>query len=104
MQHNRNEPISGEEQQRRLRLPRETENEVLGLVIGMMGGSRMKVACKDGKERMCRIPGRLKNNIWVKDGDVVVIKKYEIEGDKKGDIVWRYNPMQARMLKERGFI
>lgn len=92
----------GEEQQRRLRLAR--ENEVFGVVIGMMGGSRMKVACKDGKERMCRIPGRMKNTIWVKDGDVVLIRPYEIQGDKKADIVYRYNPLQARMLKEKGFI
>ena len=93
---------TGEEQQRRLRLPR--ENEILGIVIGMMGGSRMKVACKDGKERMCRIPGRMKNTIWVKDGDVVLIKPWVIQGEKKADIVYRYNPIQARILREKGYI
>lgn len=80
------------------------EGEVFGIVIGMMGGSRMRVACKDGKERMCRIPGRMKNTIWVKDGDVVLIKPYEIQGDTKADIMYRYNPIQARILKEKGFI
>jgi initiation factor 1A len=34
----------------------------------------------------------------------VIVKPYEIEGDKKGDIIWRYNPMQAKILKERGEI
>ncbi len=91
-----------EEERRKMRLPRPPE--VLGLVIGMMGGSRMKVTCKDGKERMCRIPGKLRNKIWVKDGDVVVVKPWEIEGDEKGDIVWRYSPLQARILKEDGTI
>lgn len=85
-----------------MRMPR--EGEVFGIVIGMMGGSRMRVACKDGKERMCRIPGRMKNTIWVKDGDVVLIKPYEIQGDTKADIMYRYNPIQARILKEKGFI
>lgn len=94
--------VNKEEERRKMRLPRPPE--VLGLVIGMMGGSRMKVTCKDGKERMCRIPGKLRNKIWVKDGDVVVVKPWEIEGDEKGDIVWRYSPLQARILKEDGTV
>lgn len=88
------------EEQRRIRMPR--EGEVMGIVLGLMGGSRMRVACKDGKERMCRIPGKMRNKIWVREGDVVIVKPYEIEGDSKGDIIWRYNPFQARQLKERG--
>ena len=95
-------PQNPEEPQRRVRFPR--EGEVLGIVLGMMGGSRMKVTCKDGKERMRRIPGRMKNTIWVKERDVVLIRPYDIQGDKKPDIVYRYNPIQARILKEKGFI
>lgn len=85
-----------------MKLPK--ENETLGIVIGLMGGSRMRVTCKDGKERMCRIPGRMKNKVWVKEGDVVIVEPHEIEGDKKGDIVWRYNPIQARWLKDNKHI
>jgi translation initiation factor 1A len=88
----------------RVRLPRENENEILGIVAGMMGGSRMLVQCKDGKERMCRIPGRLKNEIWIRDGDAVIIKPWEFEGDKKGDIIWRYKPIEVRWLRDRKFI
>ena len=86
----------------RVKLPR--DDEVLGLVSGIMGGSRMMVSCKDGKERLCRIPGRLKNKIWVREGDVVIIKPWEIEGDKKGDVVWRYRPLEAQWLKNKGYI
>jgi translation initiation factor 1A len=96
--------LSVEEERRRIRMPRESEREVLGIVLGLMGGSRMKVACKDGKERMCRIPGKLRNRVWVREGDVVIVRKWEIEGDKKGDIIWRYWPLQARILKEEGHI
>jgi translation initiation factor 1A len=39
------------------------EGEVMGIVLGLMGGSRMRVACKDGNERMCRIPGKMRNKI-----------------------------------------
>ncbi|MEM2909109.1 MAG: translation initiation factor eIF-1A [Candidatus Bilamarchaeaceae archaeon] len=93
-----------EEQQEevRLRLPR--KSEVIGLVVAVVGGSRMRVACRDGKERICRIPGRLKNTMWVREGDVVIVEPWEIEGDKKGDIVWRYTPLQASMLKQKGYI
>jgi len=93
---------SAPEEVKRVRLPR--EGEVIGLVIGMMGGSRMRVECKDGKDRMCRIPGRLKNNIWVRDGDVVVVEPWELEGDKKGDIVWRYRPLEVKWLRDRNYI
>ncbi len=86
----------------RFRMPR--GSEVFGIVISLMGGSRMRVACKDGKERMCRIPGKMKNTIWVKDGDAVIVKPWDIEGDKKGDVVWRYRPLHAQWLKERGLL
>ena len=38
------------------------------------------------------------------EGDVVIVRPFEIEGDKKGDIIWRYFPTQARILKEEGKI
>ena len=86
----------------RMRLPR--QGEVLGAVVGMVGGSRMRVSCKDGKERICRIPGKLKNTIWVKDGDMVIIKPWVIEGDTRGDVVWRYKPLQVHWLRQRGYL
>jgi translation initiation factor 1A len=86
----------------RMRLPR--KGEVLGMVIGMMGASRMLVDCVDGKERLCRIPGKIKRRIWVKDGDVVLIKPWEIESDKKGDLVWRYTRLQADGLRREGYM
>jgi len=85
-----------------LRLPK--EGEILGVVIGTVGGGRLLVACKDDKERLCRIPGKIKRNIWVREGDVVIILPWEIGGDKKGDIVWRYNKLQAEYLKQKGLI
>ncbi|MCX6776699.1 MAG: translation initiation factor eIF-1A [Candidatus Micrarchaeota archaeon] len=84
----------------RLRLPR--KGEVLGVVISMMGASRLLVDCIDEKERMCRIPGKIKRRIWVKDGDVVLIKPWVVESDKKGDLVWRYTRLQADCLRRAG--
>ncbi|MBW2963190.1 translation initiation factor IF-1A, partial [Candidatus Woesearchaeota archaeon] len=61
-----------EEQQEitRVRMPR--DREVFGVVQQRLGGSRMKVLCLDGKARICRIPGRLKRSLWVREGDIVV--------------------------------
>lgn len=89
---------------RRVRLPRVSEGEMFGMVIGLMGGSRMRVTCKDGKERLCRIPGRMKNTVWVKDGDIVILKPWSIQGEKRADIVWRYNPLQTQWLRRNGHI
>lgn len=92
----------GEQPIFRVRLPR--QGELLGIVTGIMGGGRMLVMCNDGKERMGRIPGKLKKRIWVREGDAVAIKPWEIEGDKKGDVMWRYHPNEKRWLHERGYL
>ncbi len=93
-----------EEQVLRVRLPNEKEGEVLGVVISLLGGARMLVLCKDGKERNCRVPGKLKNKMWIREGNVVIVKPWEIEGDKRGDIIWRYRPVEVEWLKKHGYI
>jgi translation initiation factor 1A len=86
----------------RVRLPR--EGEMLGTVLQTVGGGRLQIACKDGKERLCRIPGKIRRNIWVRQGDIVIVKPWVIEGDKKGDMIWRYNHLQAQWLRNKGHI
>jgi len=91
--------ISDDGRPRRIRSVK--NEEVLGEVIEMLGGDRAKVECEDGKERIARIPGRLKKRLWVKRGDLVALKPWKIEGDKKADIQWRYKRNQARVIKKR---
>jgi translation initiation factor 1A len=93
-------PVPG--QPIRVRLPR--EGEILGVVTGRMGGSRMQVMCNDGKERLCRIPGKMKKRIWVKESDVVAVRPWEVEGEKKADVVWRYGPIEASWLRRNGYL
>lgn len=85
----------------RVRTPR--GREVLGIVTQRLGGSRMNVACTDGKVRICRIPGRLKKSLWVREGDTVLTEPWELS-DEKGDIVWKYTRTQANYLKNKGFL
>jgi len=91
---------AGQEPVFRLRLPRGTE--IMGVITGRMGGSRFTVYCMDKKERMCRVPGKIKHNVWVKEGDVVILEPWKVEGEKKGDIVWRYTKIQVYQLRRQG--
>ena len=87
----------------RVRLPRESEGEILGRVQALHGGKRMSVKCADQRIRMCRVPGKLKR-IWVRNEDYVIIKPWVVEGEKKGDIAWRYRQSEADWLQERGYL
>lgn len=94
--------LEEEDQLRRLRMPR--NDEVLGIVEQMLGASRMKVNCKDNKVRICRIPGKIKRRIWIKEGDVVIVKPWTVQGGEKGDIIWRYTRPQVDRLVSQGVI
>ena len=64
----------------------------------------MRVRCLDGKTRICRIPGRLKRRLWVREGDIAIVEPWEFSGDDKGDIIYKYTDNQARWLKEKGHL
>ena len=86
----------------RVRTPR--GNEILGQVIEMLGGSRFRVDCSDGKERLCRVPGRLKRRVWVKMGNVILLRPWDVQPDERGDIIWRYTPAQVNWLSRKGIL
>lgn len=91
-----------EQQISRMRLPR--GNQCFGIVEQRLGGSRMKIRCLDGKTRICRIPGRLKRTLWVREGNVVIVEPWEFSGEDKGDIVYKYTKSQVDFLKRKGYI
>jgi translation initiation factor 1A len=84
----------------KIRLPK--EGEVLGVVEQMVGFDRLSVRCRDGHVRTCRIPGRLKKRVWMREGDVVLVEPWLVEGDKRGDIVNVYTKAEAEVLKKLG--
>ena len=87
---------------RRVKLPK--DRQTLGIIEERFGGSRMKVRCLDGKGRVCRIPGRLKRTLWVREGDVVLVEPWELGGDTKGDIIFKYRPIQVDFLRNKGYL
>jgi translation initiation factor 1A len=98
--HNKNAPKTDEVV--RVRTPR--NNEVLGILEQRFGGSRNKVRCFDGKSRVCRIPGKLKRRLWVRENDIVLVEPWEFGGDEKGDIIYKYRPAQVTLLKSKGYL
>ena len=86
----------------RVKVPK--DNEVIGILDQRLGASRMRVKCLDGKIRICRIPGRLKRKLWVREGDTVLVEPWEFKGDEKGDIIFKYRDNQIQWLKEKGYL
>ena len=85
----------------RVRLPR--EGEVLGILDQRVGASRMQIRCLNGKTRNCKVPGRLRRRLWLREGDVVLVKPWEFD-DTKGEVIFKYNPTQVSWLKRKGFL
>jgi len=105
----KSKPLSAEARQamqeefaRRTPFPKGTQT--LGICEQRVGGSRMKVRCMDSKTRICRIPGRLKRKLWVRENDILLIEPWELQGDEKGDVIYKYRPIQIDVLKKRGFL
>lgn len=97
------ERIEKEQQDlQRVKLPR--GRQVIGLLEQRLGGSRCRIRCLDGKTRNCRIPGRLKRHLWLREGDIVLIEPWEFSGDKKGDIIFKYRPTQIKFLRNKGYL
>ena len=86
----------------RVRLPR--GKEVLGRIEQRLGASRMMVKCFDGKTRNCRVPGRLKRRLWLRENDVVLVEPWELGGEVKGDILLKYSQAQVDFLRKKGFL
>jgi len=90
-----------EQKVRRVKLPR--GKEVLGIIEQRLGGNKMMVNCLDGKQRNCRVPGRLKRKLWLRPNDVVIIEPWELD-DTKGDVLFKYRLNQIEWLKKNGYL
>lgn len=86
----------------RVRLPR--GKEVLGVLEQRVGGSRILIKCFDGKTRNCRVPGRLKRRLWLREGDIVLVMPWEHQSETKGDVIFKYTKTAAAWLKRKGYV
>jgi len=86
----------------RVRLPR--GKEVMGILEQRLGASRILIKCFDGKTRTCRVPGRLKRELWLREGDIVIVEPWEYQSDEKGDVIYKYSKAAVQWLKSKGYI
>ena len=75
----------------------------MGIINQRYGGNKMKVDCLDGKERLGRVPGRLKRYLWLRPGDIIILEPWELD-NSKGDILLKYKPNQVAWLRKNGYL
>ncbi|MFL6342203.1 MAG: translation initiation factor eIF-1A [Nitrososphaeraceae archaeon] len=79
------------------------QGELLGRVIKLVGGDNIIVKCTDGKVRTCRIRGKIKRKMWIRDHDLVLVAPWDFQSDK-ADIIWRYIAAHAERLEQDGYL
>jgi len=79
-------------------------NDVLGIAVKLLGFDRVLVKCQDGHERLCRIRGKMKRRVWIRERDVVLVSPWDFQSDKRGDVIWRYTRAQAEWLRKNGYL
>lgn len=79
-------------------------NDILGVAVKLLGYDRILVKCQDGHERLCRIRGKMKRRVWIREGDIVLVSPWDFQSDKRGDLIWRYTKAQAEQLRREGHI
>lgn len=87
----------------RVKFPNKKEGEMFGIADQLLGASRIKVMCQDGKSRMGRIPGKIRKRMWIREGDLVIVRPWDFQDDK-ADIVYRYTKTQSTYLSRKGMI
>jgi len=70
-------------------------------VVKMLGNGRLEALCFDGVKRLCHIRGKLRKKVWIGVGDIILIGLRDYQ-DSRADVIQKYNPDEARNLKQYG--
>jgi translation initiation factor 1A len=87
----------------RLPLPRRTRGEVFGIANQLLGAARIRVMCEDNVARMGRITGKMKKKMWIREGDLLILRPWGFQ-EGKADILFRYSRTQAQYLARRNLL
>jgi len=88
---------------KKLRMPDPKALEQFAIITKLLGTNKVMAMCSDGKERNCRIPGRMKKRVWLREGDLVIVRLWEFQPDK-ADIEWRYSNNEKFHLAKKGLL
>lgn len=87
----------------RVKFPRRGE-ELFGMIESRLGFGRMNIICADGKTRIGVVPGKYKRRLWLREGDIIIIKPWEYEGDKKCNILYKYKKAHVAFLRNKNYL
>ena len=76
-------------------------NQEYGQVTRVLGDMRFDVRCFDGKNRQCKVRGKMRRKVWVKAGDVVLVSLRDFQ-DGKADVIHKYTDNEVRNLRIYG--
>lgn len=85
----------------KVRFPK--DDEFIGIVEKRLGGSRMNIRSMDGQEILARVPGRAKKFLWIREGDIVLLKPWELDKGK-ADLFYKYKPNEVKVLNKKGML
>lgn len=72
-------------------------------VTKILGNGWVEANCCDGVKRMAHIRGAFRKRVWITAGDLVLVGLRDYQ-DSKSDIILKYTPDEARLLKSYGEI
>ena len=97
------EVVEGGEEVGRLPLPRRNRGEVFGIASQLLGAARIRVMCEDNVSRMGRITGKMKKKMWIREGDLLVVRPWGFQ-EGKADILFRYSRTQSQYLSRKNLL
>jgi translation initiation factor 1A len=97
------EVVESGEEVGRLPLPRRPRGEIFAIASQLMGAARIRVMGEDSIARMGRITGKMKKKMWIREGDLLIIRPWGFQ-EGKADILFRYSRTQAQYLGRRNIL
>jgi translation initiation factor 1A len=97
------EVVEGGEEVGRLPLPRRNRGEIFGVANQLLGAARIRVMCEDSVSRMGRITGKMKKKMWIREGDLLILRPWGFQ-EGKADILFRYSRTQSQYLARRNLL
>ncbi|MGI0130768.1 MAG: translation initiation factor eIF-1A [Thermoplasmata archaeon] len=97
------EVVEGGEEVGRLPLPRRNRGEVFGIASQLLGAARIRVMCEDSISRMGRITGKMKKKMWIREGDLLILRPWGFQ-EGKADILFRYSRTQSQYLARKNLL
>lgn len=63
----------------------------------------MNVRSMDGRDILARVPGRAKKFLWIREGDIVLLKPWELD-ENKADLFYKFKPNEVKVLNKKGML